>query len=119
MNFFAPGIGHEAAFQNGLRPHSERPASAVLPPTSDGHMVASRGHAPRDLTPDALLGVPDAMRRMRGMFLEMPGTRMSVADASRLVGLPPLLCAQVLDTLVEVRFLRCGSNGVYTVNGAA
>ena len=113
MNVLASGIGHEAISQNGTAP------SRVVPAPSDGDMGVRVGgrHEPHDLGADALLRVPEAVRRLRGTFLEMPGTQLSLEDASRLVSLPPSLCAQVLDTLVDVRFLRCGRDGVYTANG--
>jgi hypothetical protein len=38
--------------------------------------------------------------RVRGEYREMPGLRLTVAQAARLFNLEPAQCGQVLDTLV-------------------
>jgi hypothetical protein len=40
------------------------------------------------------LHVSEAVERLKGVFLEIPGTRLSVGDASRLAGLDDLLCQE-------------------------
>jgi hypothetical protein len=61
-----------------------------------------------DVVPgDALLN------RIRSEFLEMPGLRLTREQAQRLYGLEQMLCQRTLDRLVEARFLRVGSNGMY------
>ena len=51
-----------------------------------------------------------ALRRARGEFLEMPGLRLTLAQAQRLWALDRALCDAVLAALVEARFLvRCGN----------
>jgi hypothetical protein len=52
------------------------------------------------------------LRRVRGEFLEMPGLRLTSAQAQRLFGLDCATCAQLLESLVEERFL-CVSGGTY------
>jgi hypothetical protein len=47
----------------------------------------------------------DALRRAEAEFLEMPGLRLTVAQASRLWSFDSSLCSAVLSTLVERRFL--------------
>jgi len=57
--------------------------------------------------------VTDAVQRLRGVFQEIPGTQLTLADASRLSGLERTLCYHVLVALEEVGYLRRGSNGIY------
>ena len=47
----------------------------------------------------------DALRRAEAEFLEMPGLRLTVAQASKLWSFDSSLCSAVLSTLVERRFL--------------
>lgn len=60
----------------------------------------------------------EAVQRLKGVFLEIPGTRLSVADASRLSGLDRLTCNIVLMALEDARFLKRGHDGLYQ-RGAA
>jgi hypothetical protein len=55
------------------------------------------------------------LARLRGMFLEVPGTRLSVAQAARLAGVEPLECRQILETLADLDFLKVGRDGTFTV----
>lgn len=59
------------------------------------------------------LRVTEALQRLRGVFLEVPGTRMTVADASRLSGLDRSTCGMVLAALEDARFLKRGRDGLY------
>jgi hypothetical protein len=45
-------------------------------------------------------------QRVRGEYREMPGLRLTVAQAARLFNLEPKQCACVLDTLVTDGALR-------------
>lgn len=58
--------------------------------------------------------VPEAVARLKGMFLEMPGTRLSLADVSRLAGLDPAICHQILCALQDAHFLKQGRDGLFT-----
>jgi hypothetical protein len=51
------------------------------------------------------------VERVRGEFLEMPGLRLTVPQAARLLGLDAASCRHVLDALVESAFLRWTSGG--------
>jgi hypothetical protein len=51
--------------------------------------------------------------RLRGEFLEMPGLRMTLAQAQRLCGLEPNRCKALLDGLVNVKFLSLTPDGSY------
>jgi uncharacterized protein YbjT (DUF2867 family) len=57
----------------------------------------------------------EAAERLRGMFLDVPGTRLSVADAARLSGVEPSLCRRVLETLMDTYFLKRGPDGTFTI----
>ena len=53
------------------------------------------------------------LKRIRGEFLEMPGLRLTSAQASRLWGLDAATCQRLLRTLVDSRFLTRTSDGRY------
>ena len=56
------------------------------------------------------------VRRIKGEFLEMPGLRLTVHQASRLWGLERGLCESVIDALVGSAFLRRTQTGAITRN---
>ena len=49
--------------------------------------------------------------RIRSEFLEMPGLRLTVLQASRLWGLDEESCRRVIDALVGSSFLRWSAPG--------
>jgi hypothetical protein len=51
--------------------------------------------------------------RIRAEYLEMPGLRLTVAQAQRLCGVERALCQRVLDMLVDANFLCLKSDGAY------
>ena len=51
--------------------------------------------------------------RVRAEFLEMPGLRLTMSQATRLWGLEQSLCESVVDTLVQSSFLRRGAGGTF------
>ncbi len=53
------------------------------------------------------------IERIRGEYLEMPGLRLTVAQAERLCGVEQTLCRAVLDALVDAGFLVVTPTGVY------
>ena len=53
------------------------------------------------------------LRRIQGEFLEMPGLRLTLAQASRLWGCERDACAQLLSTLVDVNFLFQTDRGAF------
>jgi hypothetical protein len=57
--------------------------------------------------------VTEAVQRLKGVFQEVPGTRLTLADATRLSGLERPMCHLVLMALEDARFLRRGRDGVY------
>jgi hypothetical protein len=54
-----------------------------------------------------------ALARLRAEFLEMPGLGLTASQVQRLCGIEKAMCDAVLETLVGVKFLRVGSDGVY------
>lgn len=56
----------------------------------------------------------DALRRAEAEFLEMPGLKLTVAQASRLWHCDSTLCSEVLSRLVAQRFLVRTRNDSYS-----
>lgn len=54
-----------------------------------------------------------ALRRAKAEFLEMPGLRLTLAQAQRLWALDRTLCDAVLAALVETRFLVQSRNASF------
>ena len=55
----------------------------------------------------------DALRRVKGEFLEMPGLRLTEAQASRLWGLDAAACSALLGALVDAKFLFRTRDGAF------
>ena len=53
------------------------------------------------------------VKRSRGEYLEMPGLRLTVAQACRLWQLDVVLCTKVFDRLVSEGFLEQTNTGFY------
>ena len=47
----------------------------------------------------------DVLQRVRGEYREMPGLRLTTAQAQRLWGLDRIACNALLDALVDAKFL--------------
>ena len=62
-----------------------------------------------DTRPRLVQGV----QHLKGLFMEMPGTRLTLSEAVRLSGLERPVCELVLETLEHARFLRRASDGCY------
>jgi hypothetical protein len=64
---------------------------------------------------ESLAGVPrdQILRRVRGEYLEMPGLRLTRAQAQRLWGLDPQICTEILDALTADGFLCQRDDGMY------
>ena len=59
------------------------------------------------------IGNQDALRRVRGEYMEMPGLRLTEAQARRLWGLDELSCALLLQALVDAHFLLRTRDGAF------
>jgi hypothetical protein len=57
--------------------------------------------------------IQDVVRRIRGEFLEMPGLRLTPAQARRLWRLDETACEAVLGALVDARFLAKTRDGAF------
>ena len=57
--------------------------------------------------------VEEAVQKLKGVFLEIPDTQLSLVDASRLSGLERNTCRMILEALEDVRFLRRAPNGLF------
>jgi len=55
----------------------------------------------------------EVLRRVQGEFLEMPGLRLTHAQARRLWGLDASSCEALLEALVDAKFLFQTRDGAY------
>ena len=55
----------------------------------------------------------DVLRRVRGEFIEMPGLRLTLAQAQRLWGLDRNACDALLGALVDAKFLFRTRDGAF------
>jgi len=62
----------------------------------------------------AALPLESLLERVRAEYLEMPGLRLKPEQVHRLFGMDPLVCGQVLDALVEAKFLCAKADGTYS-----
>jgi hypothetical protein len=59
------------------------------------------------------LPTDEALRRVQGEFLEMPGLRLTAAQARRLWGLDAIRCDALLAALVDAKFLFQTRDGAF------
>jgi hypothetical protein len=57
--------------------------------------------------------VDDVLQRIQGEYLEMPGLRLTTAQAQRLWGLDRDVCESLLAALVDVKFLCRTRDGAF------
>ena len=57
--------------------------------------------------------IEDVLRRIQGEFSEMPGLRLTPAQAQRLWGLDRATCEELLRVLVNDKFLSQTSDGSF------
>ena len=57
--------------------------------------------------------VEEALRRIKSEFVEMPGLRLTTAQAQRLWGLESEFCDAILSALVDAKFLLRTGDGVF------
>lgn len=73
-------------------------------------------------TPENLPGTQQQLRRtlvqrIEGEYYEMPGLKLTEAQAQRLWGLDAHTCHTILVTLMQRRFLRRTATGMYVRAG--
>jgi hypothetical protein len=56
------------------------------------------------------------VRRFNAEYLDMPGLRLTLAQAQRLFGLRADICVRVLNTLVQQEILRVDAGGAFVRN---
>ena len=65
------------------------------------------------MTPEPALNIEEVLRRVKGEFLEMPGLRLTEAQARRLWGLDHDACAVLLGALIDANFLFRTRDGAF------
>lgn len=65
------------------------------------------------MAPELLRATDEVLRRVQGEFMEMPGLRVTEAQARRLWGLDAASCDACLGTLVEANFLFKTRDGAF------
>ena len=65
----------------------------------------TESNTPPAFANEAILRMEPILQRVQGEFLEMPGLRLTDAQARRLWGLDAATCAALLDALVTAKFL--------------
>jgi hypothetical protein len=57
--------------------------------------------------------IDEVLQRIQGEYLEMPGLRLTAAQAQRLWGLERDVCDALLGALVDAKFLAQTRDGAY------
>jgi hypothetical protein len=57
--------------------------------------------------------IDDVLQRIQGEYVEMPGLRLTPAQAQRLWGLEREVCNALLSALVDAKFLSQTRDGAY------
>jgi hypothetical protein len=65
------------------------------------------------MAPQVARANEEMLRRVQGEFLEMPGLRLTEAQARRLWGLDETSCEELLTTLVDTKFLFRTHSGAF------
>jgi len=65
------------------------------------------------VTPELNRPTDEVLRRVQGEFLEMPGLRLTGAQARRLWGLDAAACEALLGALVDAKFLFKTRDGAF------
>lgn len=60
-----------------------------------------------------LMRIDDVLQRIQGEYVEMPGLRLTPAQAQRLWGLERDVCNALLGALVDAKFLAQTRDGAY------
>lgn len=57
--------------------------------------------------------IDNVLQRIQGEFVEMPGLRLTAAQAQRLWGLERDVCVKLLGALVDAKFLSLTRDGAF------
>src|SRR5262245_7754987 len=66
-----------------------------------------------NMSPEPIRASDEVLRRVQGEFLEMPGLRLTPAQARRLWGLDAVSCDALLVELVDANFLFRTRDGAF------
>ena len=61
----------------------------------------------------------EALARVRHLFMQAPGIRLTTADAAQMAGLDGQVCGVLLRKLIDVGFLEERLGGVFVRNSSA
>src|SRR3954454_18426176 len=75
------------------------------------HKLTVAGGSP--MKPEQNRPIDEVLRRVQGEFLEMPGLRLTGAQARRLWGLDSAMCDALLGALVDAKFLFKTRDGAF------
>ena len=94
------------------RRRSEGPPTTASPSIAGGHdsFQEHRGALTKPAQDQPLEGV---LRRIRGEYNEMPGLRLTPAQAQRLWGLDRAACDALMGALVDAKFLFLTPDGAF------
>ena len=67
----------------------------------------------KNVTPEPMRPSDEVLRRVQGEYLEMPGLRLTGAQARRLWGLDAVVCEALLGALVDAKFLFQTRDGAF------
>jgi len=87
--------------------------STVRPSEARDAAMPHQTEAPSPFLDETTTKTEQILRRVQGEFLEMPGLRLTEAQARRLWGLDMATCAALLDVLIAARFLFRTSDGAF------
>src|SRR5262245_24657225 len=73
----------------------------------------SRSSGELAMVPEPVRAKDEVIRRVQGEFLEMPGLRLTEAQAQRLWGLDARSCRELLGALVDAKFLFRTRDGAF------
>src|SRR4051794_560354 len=76
-------------------------------------MLPQQTSGRRDIVAGVAAQVDTISTRTRAEYLEMPGLRLTPAQAQRLFDIEPVVCERVLNKLVEDKFLCLKADGTY------
>jgi len=65
------------------------------------------------MAPEPVCATEEVLRRVQGEFLEMPGLRLTEAQARRLFLLDPVSCSACLGALIDSNFLFRTRDGAF------
>jgi hypothetical protein len=78
-----------------------------------GDPLLTSGIQEQGATMPAQQPLDDVLRRVQGEYIEMPGLRLTTAQAQRLWGLDRAACDALLGALVDAKFLFRTRDGAF------